>query len=63
MLISIGNPDNDGAFSYAFYNYFSEPLEIKKGEVIGQAVFCKYLTIDNDTASGKRLGGFGSTSK
>lgn len=58
-----GNPDNDGAFSYAFYNYFNEPLEIKKGDIIGQAIFCKYLTIDNDMAAGKRLGGFGSTSK
>ena len=37
--------------------------EIKKGEVIGQAIFCKYLTTDNDVASGERLGGFGSTSK
>ena len=58
-----GNPDNDGAFSYAFYNYFDKPLEIKKGDVIGQAIFCKYLTTYNDIASCERLGGFGSTSK
>ncbi len=58
-----GNPDNDGAFSYAFYNYFDKPLEIKKGDVIGQAIFCKYLIADNDDASGERVGGFGSTSK
>ena len=58
-----GNPDNDGAFSYAFYNYFTEPLEIKKGEVIGQAIFHKYMTTDDDVAEGERLGGFGSTSK
>jgi len=58
-----GNPDNDGAFAYAFYNYFSEPLEIKKGDVIGQAIFHKFLTTDNDQACGERLGGFGSTSK
>ena len=58
-----GNPDNDGAFSYAFYNYFDKPLEIKKGDVIGQAIFCKYLIADNDEASGERVGGFGSTSK
>ena len=57
------NKDNDGAFAYAFYNFFSEPLEIKKGEVIGQAIFCKYYTTDNDNATGERLGGFGSTSK
>lgn len=58
-----GNPDNDGAFSFAFYNYFDKPLEIKKGEVIGQGIFQKYLTTDNDIAYGNRLGGFGSTSK
>ena len=58
-----GNPDNDGAFSYAFYNYFTEPLEIKKGEVIGQAIFYKYMITDDDNAEGERIGGFGSTSK
>ena len=58
-----GNPDNDGAFSFAFYNYFTEPLEIKKGEAIGQGIFVKYLVTDNDTPGGERLGGFGSTSK
>lgn len=57
------NPDNDGAISFAFYNYFTEPLEIKKGDVIGQGIFCKYLTVDNDEPGGQRLGGFGSTSK
>ena len=57
------NPDNDGAFSYAFYNFFDKPLEIKKGEVIGQAIFTKYNVIDEDIPGGKRLGGFGSTSK
>ena len=58
-----GNPDNDGAFSYAFFNFFDTPLEIHKGDVIGQAIFCKYNIADNDQAQGKRMGGFGSTSK
>lgn len=58
-----GNSDNDGAFSFAFYNYFDTPLEIKKGDTIGQGIFQKYLTIDNDNATGERIGGFGSTSK
>lgn len=57
------NPDNDGAFSYAFYNFFDKPLEIKKGDVIGQAIFTKYNVVDIDEADGKRVGGFGSTSK
>lgn len=58
-----GNPDNDGAFMYAFYNFFDKELEIKKGDVIGQAIFQKYYSADNDSAEGERIGGFGSTSK
>ncbi len=58
-----GNPDNDGEFMYAYYNFGTEPLEIKKGEVIGQVVFMKYLITDDDSATGERMGGFGSTSK
>lgn len=58
-----GNPDNDGEFMYAYYNISEEPVEIKKGDVIGQIVFQKFLTVDNDNAAGVRTGGFGSTSK
>ena len=57
------NQDNDGHFMFAFYNFFDHDVEIKKGEAIGQAIFMKYLTVDNDNATGKRVGGFGSTSK
>ena len=58
-----GNPDNDGNIMFAFYNIKDEDVEIKKGEAIGQGVFQKYLTVDNDEASGERTGGFGSTDK
>lgn len=58
-----GNEDNDGHFMFAYYNFFDHDVEIKKGEVIGQAIFMKYLTTDNDSATGERKGGFGSTSK
>ena len=57
------NPDNDGHIMFAFYNIKSEDIEIKKGEVIGQAIFQKYLVSDDDSAEGERLGGFGSTNK
>ena len=57
------NPDNDGHFMFAFYNIKDEDIEIKKGDCIGQAIFMKYLTVDNDNATGERTGGFGSTSK
>ena len=58
-----GNPDNDGHVMFAFYNIKSEPVEIKKGDVIGQGIFQKYLITDDDNAEGARIGGFGSTSK
>ena len=48
---------------FAFYNVKDEDITIKKGEAIGQGVFAKFLTVDDDNASGERTGGFGSTSK
>ena len=58
-----GNEDNDGHFMYAYYNFFDHDVEIKKGDAIGQVIFMKYYTVDNDHAEGTRKGGFGSTSK
>lgn len=58
-----GNEDNDGHFMYAYYNFFDHDVEIKKGDVIGQVIFMKYLIVDDDNATGVRKGGFGSTSK
>ena len=56
-----GNPDNDGHLMFAFYNFKSEPVTITKGERIGQGIFMKYYTADDDNAEGERTGGFGST--
>ena len=58
-----GNPDNDGHFMFAYYNFFDHDVVVKKGETIGQAIFMKYLVVDNDDAQGERIGGFGSTDK
>lgn len=58
-----GNPDNDGHIMFAFFNVKDEDIEIKKGDAIGQGIFQKFLTIDEDSAEGERTGGFGSTSK
>ena len=48
---------------YVFTSVKAEDTIIKKGDVIGQAIFQKYLIVDNDNAEGDRIGGFGSTSK
>ena len=58
-----GNESNDGHIMFAYYNFFDHDVEIKKGDSIGQAIFQKYFVTDNDNAEGKRVGGFGSTSK
>lgn len=58
-----GNPDNDGHIMFAFFNIKDEDIEIKKGDAIGQGIFQKFLTVDEDTAEGERVGGFGSTSE
>ena len=57
------NEDNDGHFMFAYYNFFDHDVEIKKGDAIGQLIFMKYLTADNDNAQGERKGGFGSTGR
>ena len=57
------NIDNDGHFYFQFWNFKDEDLVIHKGDVIGQAIFQKYLLTDDDNAEGERVGGFGSTDK
>ncbi len=58
-----GNESNDGHFFFQYYNILDHDIEIKKGDVIGQVIFQKYLLVDNDCAEGIRTGGFGSTDK
>ena len=58
-----GNPDNDGHIMFAFFNVKEEDIEIKKGDVVGQAIFQKFMITDDDMADGERVGGFGSTNK
>ncbi|MBR4230693.1 MAG: dUTP diphosphatase [Bacilli bacterium] len=57
------NESNDGHFYFQYYNFLDVDLEIKKGDVIGQVIFMKYLKVDDDVAQGIRSGGFGSTDK
>ena len=57
------NVDNDGHFYFQYFNFLDHDLEVKKGDVIGQVIFMKYLMTDDDKATGTRVGGFGSTDK
>lgn len=59
-----GNESNDGHFYFQYFNFSDHDLEVKKGDVIGQVIFQKYLVTDNDIVSSEiRTGGFGSTDK
>ena len=58
-----GNEDNDGHIYFSYFNCSDHDIEIKKGDVIGQCYFQKYLVTDNDSSNGIRKGGFGSTDK
>ena len=59
-----GNVSNDGNLGFRLYNFSNEPFEIKAGDKIGQGIFMKYLTVDNEAEiTAERVGGFGSTVK
>lgn len=58
-----GNETNDGHFYFQYFNCSNHDLEVKKGDIIGQVIFQKYLITDDDEATGIRTGGFGSTDK
>ena len=57
------NPSNEGEIFLQVMNLSPFNVLIKKGEAIGQGIIKPYLTTEDDNASGKRIGGFGSTSK
>lgn len=58
-----GNPDNDGEIAFAFQSLNESGSFINKGDKIGQGIIIKYIKTEDDTASGTRVGGFGSTGK
>lgn len=57
------NPDNEGEIFFQIINLSPFPIQLKKGDIIGQGIFKEYLTTEDDAAGGERTGGFGSTSK
>lgn len=57
------NQDNEGHIYIQLLNLSPFDIEIKKGDIIAQGIIKSYLTVEDDNATGERLGGFGSTSK
>ena len=56
-----GNPDNDGEIAFEFYNMLNEPVEIKKGEKLGQGIILKFDKTEDDYVTNVRKSGWGST--
>ncbi|MDF7668997.1 dUTP diphosphatase [Lactobacillus sp. ESL0703] len=58
------NPNNEGEIFMQVINYGVRPLQIRKGDRIGQGIFVQYLKTDNDLpVSRQRTNGFGSTNE
>ena len=59
------NQDNDGHIYFQVINLSLFPVQLKKGDIIGQGIIQKYYTTEDDNKQEKqtRQGGFGSTSE
>lgn len=58
------NENNDGNIGFRLYNFSDDDYVIKAGDKIGQGIFTKFLTVDNEQEiTETRKGGFGSTVK
>ena len=55
------NPDNEGEIFMQLINLAPFAIQLKRGDKIGQGIFVKYETTEDDAATGARAGGFGST--
>lgn len=54
------NPDNEGHIYFQLWNLSPYPIQLLRGDKIGQGIFLKYQT-DGTIVNTKRAGGFGST--
>lgn len=55
------NPDNEGEIFFQMINLSPFPIQLQKGDRIGQGIIKPFLITEDDAASGARMGGFGST--
>ena len=57
------NPDNEGHIYFQIINLSPFPIQLKKGDIIGQGIIKHYEIVEGDAAADLRAGGFGSTTK
>lgn len=55
------NPDNEGEIFFQLINLAPFAIQLKRGDKIGQGIFLKYETTEDDATIAKRFGGMGST--
>lgn len=58
------NENNEGNLGFMLRNLGTEPYKVNVGDKIGQGIFTKFYTVDNEEEiTTSRTGGFGSTNK
>lgn len=57
------NSDNEGEIFFQLINFSPFAIQLKQGDCIGQGIICTYETVESDSATGERTGGFGSTNE
>lgn len=57
------NSANEGEIFFQLINFSPFAIKLKRGERIGQGIIKTYGVTDNDSATGERSGGFGSTNE
>ena len=57
------NVDNEGHIYFQVINLSHFPIQLHKGDIIGQGIIKRYETVEGDEVAGLRTGGFGSTSE
>lgn len=55
------NPSNEGEMFVQFINLSPFPIKIRKGDRVAQAIFHTFGKVDDDNATGQRVGGHNST--
>ena len=55
------NPDNEGEIFFQLINLSPFDIQLHKGDVIVQGIIKRYETIEDDSTTATRNGGFGST--
>lgn len=55
------NPSTEGEIFIQVLNFTPQDIEIPAGTKLAQGILCKYYTMEDDAATGERIGGFGST--